>query len=300
MKFAQRRQSGFSRGIAVCLLGFAAACGQSAPPRTAGPYNSHASETVLLSGDKDLCIVTQYTSNQDSFASLAADNHQHYAASHRYRAYAYRGRISGELFSDPSHSNRVWRDGLYWQKLAATRMVLDRVSSTGAPVCRWVMWLDADAIFTNFDRPLEHVLAPYQDKDVVLAREHRDTLINAGVFFVKNSPKGRAFVDTVTAMYATHKDRGLPEQMAMQDYAFDTTVPEPTPALFDTLLPRLREEVAIAPQRIFDSFHIDGASFDPIESWEPCDLVAHIAGTRANRRVEMMQELMNSMTTCPL
>jgi hypothetical protein len=264
--------------------------------RTAKPYAPYTTET-FLSGSKAICVVTQFTSNQDAFALIAAGNHADYAFEHGYRAYAFRGRISGERFTDPAHPERLRRDGLYWQKIAAVQNLLSRHDAGGDALCHWVMWLDADAIFTNPQRSIETVLAPYAGKDVVLSREHFDTLINAGVFFVKNSAAGRAFLDGVAAMYPTHKDEELPEQTAMQDYAFDMHVPKPRTGLFEALLPRLRPEIAIAPQRTFDSFAIEDAS-DPLYSWEPCDFVAHLAATKGDARVARMQEITETQPVC--
>jgi len=273
-------------------------CGDGPPPRTAHAYTPYASETYLA-GPRDICIVTQYTSNQDVFASISADIHQAYAYEHGYKAYAFRGRISGDQFVDPGHSERLRRDGLYWQKVSAVKQVLERQDPvTHAPACRWVMWLDADAVFTNFNRSIDTVLSRFPGKDIILSREHFDTLINAGVYFVKNSPKGHAFLDAVAAMFPQYKNRELPEQMAMQDYAFDTRIPEPYEGLYDQVLPRLRAEIGIAPQRTFNSFAISSMSDNALYTWEPCDFVAHLAATKADARANRMLEMKETMTEC--
>jgi hypothetical protein len=292
---ASRKPETSPRTIAAacCLLAVLAGCEKDPVSRTAAPYRPYTTETRLLEAKQDICIVTQYTSNMDGYARIAVDNHQDYAFQHGYKAFSYRGRISGARFTDPANPERLRRDGLYWQKIAAVQLLLDRREADGSAACRWVMWLDGDAIFTNYPRTVESVLAPYADKDVVLSREHFDTLINAGVFFVKNTPKGRAFLEGVAAMYPAYKDYELPEQQAMQDYAFGKEVPPPRTGLFEALLPRLRPEIGIAPQRTFDSF-AEGGHSDPLYAWAPCDFVAHLAQvkteTRATRMAEMTAE----------
>jgi hypothetical protein len=276
----------------LALLGLTAGCGESDEwvARTASPYQAYASETHMA-GPKDVCIVTHFTSNMDTYALDASDNHQAYAWRHGYKTFAYRGRISGDQFIDPDNAERLRHDGLYWQKIAAVQRLLAQRATIGdGPFCQWVMWIDADAIFTNFERSIESILAQYPGKDVVLAREYFDTFINAGVFFVNNSEQGRSFIDNVAGMFDVYKDEKLPEQQAMQDYALQRRIPlTPKQKHFEAYARDLRPEIVIAAQRTFNSF---------ANASVPSDLVAHLAGTKGEKRKQRMQHMMDTRAVC--
>lgn len=85
----------------------------------------------------------------------------------------------------------------------------------------WILWLDNDTLFTNFNKKIEDII---DDKyDFIICTDHSD--INAGVFLVKNSENGRRYIkhlkqkmyelkpynkylfgEEQTALQATYKD----------------------------------------------------------------------------------------------
>ena len=275
-------------------------------PRRASPYRPFHSHLTLV-GTGDVCVVTHFTSNMDRYASIASDNHQEYAYFHGYHYSAFRGRISGERFSDPEHPERLYRDGLYWQKIAAVqdRLRARQPGGDGA-LCRWVMWVDADVIFTNFERPIEHLVAPWETsdvnfrgepKDVVLPREHSDTIINAGVFLVKNTPGGNHFIDSVADRYEAYKKRKLPEQEAIQDYAFNSDLETPGRCIYERVADKQRDNVAVVPQRQFNSFYQPDTRGGKVY-WEKCDFVAHFAALGTAVRVEHMLRVIEEREPC--
>ena len=283
------------------------ACPDDDGPRRATPYYPFHTHTTL-EGTGDVCIVTQFTSNIDSYARIASDNHASYADYHGYPYSAFRGRISGEKFKDPSHRERLYRDGLYWQKIAAVQRMLSEVrrDAPKQSLCRWVMWVDADVLFTNFQRPIEHILAPWETpdvnpeghpKDVVLSRDPADTAINAGVFFVKNTPGGHAFINTVADRYEAYKKQELPEQETIQDYAFNSDLKTPGRCNWDKVQHRLRDNFAVVPQRTFNSFYKPGERGGEIY-WEKCDFIAHFAALNAATRIEHMDRVTESLGVC--
>ena len=281
----------FSRALSLILLLASVAC--------------HDASVTHQPGTKPLCIVTQYTANQDSFAHLAVNNHRAYARAHDYHAIAFRGRISGERFRDPAHPEDSLRGGgWYWQKLAATQLVLEQDDALGQNMCDWVMWVDADILFTNFNKSLEAEIARYvsEGTDVILAREEANfpgVLINTGAFFVRNTDKGRNFLAHVAERYPGYKDGALPDQDAIQDYALGVNAHTLDRTDWDALQYSRRPEVSIAPQRAFNSFARDG-EMPAAAQWQPCDLVAHLAGVSASRRAGRMLEINATIRKCTL
>ena len=173
----------------------------------------------------DICITTQYTDNIRDYAELAVQNHVAYAQRHGYSHVVYRGR-PGPHFIDPASGglNDSHGGGLYWQKLAAMQQTLAAKNVDGTPKCRWAMWVDADIVFTNHMSKLEPIIAafaPNDDKDMILTREQagfKRVQLNSGAFFVKNTPGGKHFLQTVSGQFERYKDVGFPDQDAITDY----------------------------------------------------------------------------------
>lgn len=279
------------RSIIFCLLAWSTACSDEGP-----------ADVQTWVGNKPLCIVTAFTPNQAKFGLLAAGNHRQYAQAHGYSSRAINGRISGELFVDPAHGDRTTLrgGGLYWQKLLAVRQLLEG-SEALAPACHWVMWVDADVLFTNFSLSLEQLIveaggslqpttqpaAP--DTQLILSKEElvAPVWLNAGVFLVKNSPQGNAFIDAIVACYPEYKDRGLPEQDAMQDLL--------APEVHGTQVGATRFGARMLPQRRLNSFYNPAFAATPQVAWQPGDFVAHFVNTKPAQRQQRMLNLLEVM-----
>lgn len=257
-----------------------------------------------LAGHKDICIATQYTHNIKEYAMVAVDNQARYAKRHGYHAFSFVGRPSGERFLDPSRSDqKLFGEGWYWQKIAVVEKLLGERDDQGGNLCNWVMWVDADIVFTNFTIALEERIATYaptEATDVILAREEAGypSLVNAGAFFVRNSEGGRKFIADIGGMYDEYKNRQLPEQDAMQDTVFQVSQDHPQRSELAFVNQRVRSDMALAPQRAFNSFHRPNNSLPSSGRWYPCDLLAHLAGTPHGKRVSLMEELEESIAHC--
>lgn len=264
-------------------------------------------EDTHTPGPKNICIVTQYSENTRRFAERAVANQANYAIRQGYHAFSRAGRVSGDRFLDPSRgkSSNLLGGGLYWQKLAAMEDALGERDIHGGNLCEWVMWVDSDIVFTNFTMPLESVIATYAPSeavDVILSREEAGcptVHVNAGAFFVRNSEGGRKFIQDIGALYSDYKDVPLPEQSAMQDTVFQTSLDDPRRGDLDYLNPRIRSDIALAPQRVFNGFYRPGLE-QVVESarWQPCDLLAHLAGVGHGLRADLMEELEAGIIQC--
>src|SRR5690606_13853869 len=105
-----------------------------------------------------IAIVSHYTTDKENlgFIDLATQNHRKYARLHGYDYYFRNGTIT-EKYVWPQGQNRTFQLGLYWQKIEATRQLLD-MKENGKNVYDYVMWLDTDAVFTNIYMRLEEII----------------------------------------------------------------------------------------------------------------------------------------------
>lgn len=125
-----------------------------------------------------ICVVTIHTPEIIGLANKTLLNKTAYCVRNNYDITAHCGRLS---FSDPS-----------WDKLHLVTSLL--------PHYEWVVWMDSDCIFNNFNKRLES----YFQKDGVFIRDiasnetNRTTqLINAGVFSIRNCTASFEFLDKI-------------------------------------------------------------------------------------------------------
>lgn len=247
----------------------------------------------------EICLVT-HNDKLTGYTIETNKNHKEYTAKYGYPYQFRTGNISGPLFKDPAQTNKVYREGFYWQKITAVKDELKRNE------CRWVMWIDADTIFTNYKSKVEDVLREYafrihngksSESHLILSSElvTPDSPVNAGVILVRNSQWSKDFFDHAENAYPYYKDHGLPEQDFLQDAAyqriklgqFDTYLRPPVLKVsFDNLLP----QTLVIPQRSMNSFHRYGKN-DGNAQWKKGDFIAHLSGSSNAERLEMIRIL---------
>ena len=276
-----------------------------------------------VAGAKDICIVSHHSrppqEGKDGFVARSQDNHEVYARQHGYPYRRFGGRVSGSNFQNPGRGqlhDKVGGGG-HWQKFSALATVADEASAEGIPLCRWLMWIDSDAIVTNRAITLESIIhhfaeAENRPKDVILAQESSGwatNVINSGVFFVKNSWEGRAFLEGCARLYDRYKDINMYDQNAVQDYAFHR---DPTTLKLedhDTVLSQLRPRIAVAAQRVFNAFYWvneagEGLITLPavypaaVANWQPCDFIGHLPGLAPPDRLAAMDVMLQSENRC--
>ena len=271
-------------------------------------YDKYDVRTVI--GHKDICIVSQYTPNMSSFASLATQNHEKYANKHGYTYQVYNGRISGSQFLDPSrgNENHLRGGGLYWQKVTATKNLMFSPAGRShgiRPRCHWIMWIDADILITDMNKSLESVIAESDrssssaETSLILPRDESakagGIVINNGAYLLKNNAWGRAFILAMENAYEQYKDDPTPEQDAFQDYVYQVLkTPNRQPLRVfreDQVLP----EVVLVRQRAFDSFYRPGFSDPDVARWAPGDFAAHFSGISADVRVHEMKKVIRDL-----
>ena len=260
-------------------------------------------------GPRDVCLVDFHMPNDDVMAEFSTKNHARYAQAHGYSYYGFEGRVSGERFVNPARGTLDGRfgGGLTWQKLSALAAVAVQIRVDHLPRCAWLMWLDTDAVFTNLNKPVGPIIEQYasDDQHVLLARDstgYDDSFVNSGVFFVRNSWQGRAFLQDVESLYEKYKEGPLTDQYAIQEVAFGR---DPRGLLMTEralMESGLRPHIALAPQRAFNSFvrdELDPESLVLDESnWQPCDLIVHMAGKPKEFKAQGMRDAVERGKSC--
>ncbi|MCA9507207.1 MAG: hypothetical protein KC505_02155 [Myxococcales bacterium] len=167
-----------------------------------------------------IAIVSHYTTDKDNlgFIDLVTKNHIKYARMHGYDYYFRNGTISDKYFW-PDGKNRTFKLGLYWQKIQASKELLE-MKKDGKPLYDYVMWLDTDAIFTNLSLTLEKIINQAPKDTYFFIGQDMSSCVNAGVFITKNSDKGRAFINAVDSSFEIYKMTKYPEQLAMSDLVY--------------------------------------------------------------------------------
>jgi hypothetical protein len=277
--------------IVVGLLTFAA-CGSNDTSAELAPAES-------LSAQK-YCMVTHYSKGSEAYSDVAIANQAQYAYRHGYSHDVFKGHISGDAFLDLDSGDihSVKGGGLFWQKYTAMQSLLHKRLINGNRVekrCDWVVWMDSDALVTNFTQSLPDIIEMalrnsdgiYEPKDIILAKEETH-LLNSGVIFVRNSVSGNAFIDAAAAMYPLFKDADLPDQIAISNLVF-LAEPYSSYTAGTELKARVHPCAAVVRQRLFNAF-TNGTS-DEVK-WQVGDFIAHLAGTSRDQRASIMQEVL--------
>jgi hypothetical protein len=263
---------------------------------------------------QDICITSQYTPNQKTFSLIAVKNHSDYAAKYGYQYFSYGDRISGDQFLDPSGGDELRRKGLYWQKVTA---VEKSFYETDHRLCKWTFWLDSDILITNQNLRLEKIIQKYSrqkmgeqihDKSLILPKDEsglvRNITINNGAFFLKNNEFGKHFIESMKTSFNTYKNNPTPEQDAFQDFAYgalENTEAEAKHRAIQKFTPeKVIKEVALVPQRAFDSFYRGRWRGEfPDSQWHKCDFIAHFSGIDGRLRVQYMNEVLEELKGRP-
>jgi hypothetical protein len=169
---------------------------------TAAPYCIYEPTRVQASNKGAIAIATLYTPEIAELGLLTSGAMRAYAERHGYAAIVARSQL------DPSRHP-------FWSKLALVEHYL-----SNHPSCKWLMWIDADAVITNPRKRLEDFLE--KDVDFLVAEDPGNCLLNAGVFLVRNCAATiyvlrRAYAKT---HYLTHP---LPEQMALAEALLESS-----------------------------------------------------------------------------
>ncbi len=261
-------------------------------------------------GTNRTCLVGHATPAMASFSQLSDLNHSAYASKWGYHRLMYRGYLTGTQFLNPRYGKDqpLQRYGLFWQKPWAVRDALSRRDDSGRPLCEWVLWLDGDTLITDMSRSIADVLKRYpENKDIVLAREEANkpgtkplNIINAGVYFIRNTETGRGFIQKVLDLYNPNIEMAYADQDAVVQAALhidDLRAVDVQSLSWEQIEARLDDDIALAPARDFNSFYPAYAG-DHTEAghWSPGDFLAHFAGQKPDVRRDLMLKILRQQS----
>ena len=147
---------------------------------------------IVLFPGNDIAIVTLHTPNMKKVAELSEMNIVAYCQRHRYTCYVYRNSII--------HKN----EAPTWNKPV---VLLNHIDSH-----KYIMWLDADAIFTNFDIKLDDIIKPKYD--LLVCGDIGGWRLNAGAQIWKNSAWSRDVLKRLwRSKHLEHMDGGDQAQL---------------------------------------------------------------------------------------
>jgi hypothetical protein len=130
----------------------------------------------------------------EASASLAADNKREYAMKHNYAFVARSNEFSQQDL-------RAEKRRPVWGKIDAVQKVL--------PKYDWLFWMDMDAVIMDPEQTVQGILDDLRNQyadgprafeeniDLVIAKPKRDKMINAGVFFLRNTQWAQTFLNKV-------------------------------------------------------------------------------------------------------
>ena len=77
----------------------------------------------------------------------------------------------------------------YWCKIYKVKKFLESGNYD------YVLWLDSDTIFTNFDTSIDYYISKMGEPDIIISNDSNSYILNAGIFLIKNSNIGRSFIN---------------------------------------------------------------------------------------------------------
>lgn len=249
----------------------------------------------------EFAVVTHYTQNM-TYVDLSIPNHIEYVNKNKYVYIRRKGNITDE-FLDPHHAEKkpLRLYGWYWQKVAAIRDAMEQKKpGTDQPRFKWILWIDADAIFTNMRIKIEDVVRENPEVSLIIARDMDKNahVINSGIILFKNDDQGREIMKKWISLYPVYKDAGAPEQQAIQDMIYQRELDGLAKKVDTYDASRILSYVSVRESGYMNSFvplpknDFLSISF-PDVIWKPCDWIAHSAGELKQDRIApiLLQDL---------
>lgn len=232
--FGPDLQGGTLFGVQTAVDEFAREIGQAVAFTTTDPPFSWYLRKRAPGWPERLTVLTAFEESFAAQGALSRPTKEAYCLRH---GYTFRCRTDG---FDPARPPS-------WSKI---RFLLEEL-----PHCDWVFWTDADSLVMNSAVPLACFVD--DNYDLVVSRDRYNGL-NAGNFFVKNSPWARRFLERVYGQeqFIHHPLWETAALLAL--YAAD---------------PEVQQRISVVPNRLFNGYITDG-------SYAPGDFLVHFAGLK--------------------
>lgn len=175
---------------------------------------------------------------------LGTENKSYYCQHHGYDF------IYSEESEDPSRN-------IYWSKILLTLKALEN------PAYKWVVWMDADTLIMNTDVPLEDIID--EGYQFMISKDWNG--INSGVFFIKNGPWAKDFLENVY----TRTD------------CINTWWPEQIAIAKELEKPEFGPFAKIVPSRMFNSYPKELLPHPSLTTlFQPGDFILHFASVKGS------------------
>jgi hypothetical protein len=146
---------------------------------------------ALVSDASQILIATAYTSDY-SIGVLCEKVNRLYAAAHGYSFHSVVKPLCE--VSQAIHPKKHCT----WYKIVMLRQLFEDVAVLQLRKVKYVMWIDADAIFANHTLTLEGVIERGGGRDLIIAEDmNTGCLLNAGVFMLRTTQWSRQLLDDV-------------------------------------------------------------------------------------------------------
>lgn len=119
------------------------------------------------------------------------------------------------------------------------------------PQATWLFNIDTDAMITNMDIRLEDIVAKHADPNAHVLVPADCNGINCGVMLIKNTPIGKAFLETIVAGMPLYRHWYMFENQLIQDLIVGTHLEEDGIHKTGTFWGRV---IRLLPQRIMNSY----------------------------------------------
>jgi hypothetical protein len=245
------------------------------------------------------------TVNDEKYESLAEwtvhKNKKLYCEKHRYTLY-YSGNAAVNISKMPFVAKLPpipeTHYPMGWAKVYAMKDAFEKY-----PECEWIFNTDCDVMITNFTIKLESIVNEYaKDENVHVIIPVDCNGINCGNMFIKNSPIGKAFLDTIIAGMPLYRNWYMFENQLIQDLCIGTHLTEQGIMNCGTLWGRV---IRLVPQRVFNSYdykNLPGlknrTNYNDIlgnnGEWKEGDFIIQWPSTDLEYRLKEAEKLYNS------
>jgi hypothetical protein len=153
---------------------------------------------------------------------------------------------------------------------------------------KYICFIDADAMVTNYERAIESYFKILEDNDACILLTEDDGGINTGVMFVRNCIETLALLDLIW-MYDADVTNPTWEQFALKMIMED--------------FPEVCSRLLVDPdQRNFNSFPVERSLFhatSPQAIWSLGDFICHFSGIRQPHLSSFIERYARSLGTPP-
>lgn len=148
-------------------------------------------EVIKYKGNVPIAIVSQATPNMSAMTKLSFANHEAYARKHGYTYVCYYDTLVDFTY-------------VTWNKVYVLQEQLKKY--------KYVMWIDADAIFTNMNVKLEGVLQKAKHKHLHVCNDIGGWRLNTGVMIWEQCKWTQDLLDQWTSMKKIPHNQGAEQQ----------------------------------------------------------------------------------------